>query len=404
MIKINYAEIKNVLFNIKNHHLVLLSIIFALLIALFATLYLQGDSNLKAKIAELKIKEINLNGRLASVSAKLKNLEKRDEYLINKKNSEEIKNIQDTYNRALISYQKILDFNGDKKKLPDFEKLFAKILKLLSEKNYSSASASIADLDKQIDDASMKAAQTFTIPENVKTGNTPPSSGFASQKVSVEGLGDYLVSIVSADLGSTRVIVDTATDDGCRDNCPVLPLGDYVSRNGAFAGINGSYFCPAAYPQCAGKTNTYDTLLMNKNKRYFNSDNNVYSTVPAVIFFDGSIRFVSQSLEWGRDTSPNGVLANHPLMVFNNQVAFGGNSDPKQGSKGPRGFVGATGNTVYIGIVYNATVAEAARVLNKMGIHNALNLDSGGSTALWSGGYKAGPGRNIPNAILFVRK
>ena len=25
----------------------------------------------------------------------------------------------------------------------------------------------------------------------------------------------------------------------------------------------------------------------------------------------------------------------------------------------------------------------------------------GGSTALWFGGYKAGPGRNIPNAIIF---
>ncbi|EKD65606.1 MAG: hypothetical protein ACD_50C00035G0001, partial [uncultured bacterium] len=24
--------------------------------------------------------------------------------------------------------------------------------------------------------------------------------------------------------------------------------------------------------------------------------------------------------------------------------------------------------------------------------------------ALWAGGYKAGPGRNIPNAILFVGK
>ena len=45
-----------------------------------------------------------------------------------------------------------------------------------------------------------------------------------------------------------------------------------------------------------------------------------------------------------------------------------------------------------------------SQVLKAMGLENALNLDSGGSVALWSGGYKAGPGRNIPNAILFVRK
>ena len=45
-----------------------------------------------------------------------------------------------------------------------------------------------------------------------------------------------------------------------------------------------------------------------------------------------------------------------------------------------------------------------ARVLHAMGMQNALNLDSGGSTALYSGGYKVGPGRNIPNAIVLVKK
>ena len=59
---------------------------------------------------------------------------------------------------------------------------------------------------------------------------------------------------------------------------------------------------------------------------------------------------------------------------------------------------------VYIGIVRGASVGEAALVLKEMGIKNAINLDSGGSSALWFGGYKAGPGRNIPNAILFVKK
>lgn len=62
------------------------------------------------------------------------------------------------------------------------------------------------------------------------------------------------------------------------------------------------------------------------------------------------------------------------------------------------------GNTVYIGFVYNATMGESARTLKALGMENAMNLDEGGSTALWYGGYKLGPGRNIPNAILFVRK
>ena len=59
---------------------------------------------------------------------------------------------------------------------------------------------------------------------------------------------------------------------------------------------------------------------------------------------------------------------------------------------------------VYIGIVYQASMGESAKVLKALGMDGALNLDQGGSTTLWSGGYKAGPGRGIPNAILFVQR
>ena len=49
-------------------------------------------------------------------------------------------------------------------------------------------------------------------------------------------------------------------------------------------------------------------------------------------------------------------------------------------------------------------MGESAKVLKALSIDQALNLDEGGSTALWSGGYKADPGRNIPNAVLFVKR
>jgi len=111
-------------------------------------------------------------------------------------------------------------------------------------------------------------AQTtlVAIPASVPAKSTPPSSGYSRQKVSVEGLGDYLVDIIAGDLGSTKVIVDTASSSNCGNDCPVLPLATYVSRTGAYAGVNGSYFCPASYPSCAGKTNSFDLLLMNKDK------------------------------------------------------------------------------------------------------------------------------------------
>lgn len=234
--------------------------------------------------------------------------------------------------------------------------------------------------------------------------NTPPASGYSRQHVRTDS-GTFTVDIIAADLNSTRVIVDTASDSDCANNCPVLPLGEYAVRSGAYAGINGSYFCPASYSGCAGKTNSFDTLLMNKNKRYLNSDNNVYSTVPAVIFSGNTARFVNRSLEWGRDTGVDAVIANYPLLLANSEIVFNGSGDPKHNSKGPRCFIGINGSTVYIGIVQNATMADSAKVLKTLGLTHALNLDEGGSTALWSGGkYIAGPGRNIPNAVLFVRK
>ena len=183
-----------------------------------------------------------------------------------------------------------------------------------------------------------------------------------------------------------------------------MSLADYAARSEAFAGVNGTYFCPADYPSCAGKSNSFDLLVMNKNKKYINSDNNVYLTNPAAIFGSGFIRFVETAQEWGRDTGVDGVISNFPLLVSGGHSVFGGNSDPKQGSSGNRSFVANRGNTVYIGVVHSATVAESARVLKALGMDNGLNLDDGGSTALYSGGYKVGPGRDLPNVILFVRK
>ncbi len=143
---------------------------------------------------------------------------------------------------------------------------------------------------------------------------------------------------------------------------------------------------------------------MNKNKIYFNSENNVYSNVPVAVFGSGFARFIGASSGWGRDTSVDSVIANQPLLLSGGNIVFGGDGDPKKGSKGSRSFIGNKGSIVYIGVVHDATVAEVAYVLKALGLENALNLDSGGSTALWSGGYKAGPGRNIPNTILFVGK
>lgn len=366
------------------------------------------EGTLRSVSAEKAKNESELRKENTDLQNQVSTLKNRDEFKINQNNTEEIKKIQDTYKSSVTLYENLLKLKEKNPKLSgSFDTLYAAALKQLADKNYTSASATLSKLGDQIKKEEDKIAATQTAQvatnTNIPVNNQAPGSGYNQQKVHTDA-GDFVISIVAADLGSTRVIVDTASDNDCSDNCPVLNLGDYVGRNGAFAGINGSYFCPASYPTCAGKTNSFDLLVMNKNKHYFNSDNNVYSTNPAVIFQSGSVRFVGQASQWGRDTGVDSVLSNYPLMVSGGQSVFTGDGDPKKGSKGPRGFVGAKGSTIYIGVVSNATVAEAALALKVLGMDNAMNLDSGGSTALWYGGYKAGPGRAIPNAILFVRK
>lgn len=359
----------------------------------------------QSKIGDLSTKNSDLETKIVSIDAELTKLKNDDQYKINEALKKDIKNIEDTYKSSLGIYNRITDLRAQSVKTAELDKQFAKVLDNLSKLNYSSASSDLKLLTTNIEkeEESLKAAsgsvgqQTAQQLANIPVNNSAPGSGFSQQKVSTEK-GEFLVSVVAADLNSTRVIVDTASDGDCRDNCPALPLATYVSRNGAFAGINGSYFCPPDYPACAGKVNSFDTLLMNKNKVYFNSENNVYSSVPLVYFSGNSMGVRGRSADWGRDTGVDSVIAMQTLLVS------GGNPTGAVGGKGAKTFIGARGSTVYIGIVYNATFNEAGIVLKTMGIENALNLDQGGSTALWFGGYKAGPGRNLPNAVVLVRK
>lgn len=367
----------------------------------------QYQSLQQTRMAEAAIRTelLDIENQLSSASAELTLLQNEDQFVRNEALQEEIENIQSGFKRAITTYESILDLRGDGAKTQELEAQFSQALTLLSNRNYASASTTIAALQGNISKLQAQlAAASAPVPANVPASNTPPGSGYARQVVDTDA-GQFVVDILTADLNSTRVQVETASDKDCADGCPVDSLAAFVSRSGGFAGINGPYFCPAEYPSCAGKTNSFDTLLMNKQKTYFNSDNNVYSSVPALIFSGNSARLVGKSQEWGRDTGVDAVIASQPMLLSGGEVTFGGSGDPKQGSRGSRSFIGTKDNFVYIGVVRNATVAEVARVLKALGLHSALNLDSGGSTAFQvNGRYVAGPGRNTPFGIVLVRK
>jgi len=73
---------------------------------------------------------------------------------------------------------------------------------------------------------------------------------------------------------------------------------------------------------------------------------------------------------------------------------------PKFEQAGRQSVCAQQSSTVYIGDVLNATMADSAKVLKALGMDNAINLDEGGSTALWSGSYKLGPAAVSPRPSL----
>lgn len=249
-------------------------------------------------------------------------------------------------------------------------------------------------------------------PPATPTAPAPQASATAGDgysKVTVNtDRGNFTVSYIGVPKGATHVVTDAASDGDCRDNCPVLSLADYVSRNGGFAGINGMYFCPADYPSCSSSKNSFDTLFFNSRSRaYLNSDNNVYSNLPwLAIEANGNPLFYSQTSQWGRDTGIQAGTAGNPMLIKNGQNVVGNYAlDGKQQSvKSNRGAFAQKGNTIYLVVVQGATVPDAAAAMQALGMENAINIDGGGSSALWyNGSYLYGPGRAIPTAIIFTR-
>lgn len=376
----------------------LIAILFALLSLLFF---------LRQTIAGQTMSVNQLQKSLTQAQQNYLELKNQDQYKRNQDLQKTIGQIEDTYGKTSTLYNSLVDLKLQTTETKDFDARFAKILSLLSKKNYSSASADIISLTNDINQKSQELAAKNAPAANTQSApasNTPPASGYSQQTVTTD-TGTFVVSMIAADLNSTRVIVDTASDSDCNNNCPTLPLATYAQRSGAYAAINGTFFCPVDYPSCADKTGSFDTLLMNKNKVYFNSANNVYSTVPLVYFTGNSMGVRTASSQWGRDTGVDSVIAMQPLLVLSQQIVYSNSSDTKYTNKGTRDFIANKGSTVYIGVMYNANMTDSAHVLKTLGMDNALNLDEGGSTALWlNGQYLAGPGRNIPNAVLFVRK
>ncbi len=206
-------------------------------------------NSLNQEINRLQTNLSDSQSQSSSLSAQLNQLLSSDQIKINQELSSKIKEIKNVYRQFALTYENSLDYPAPKPTLTKIQSELAQAISLLTQENYSSASALIASLNQKLQ---LLKPVSPSIPPNLVTDSTPPASGLKRQQVSLNG-HQYWVDIIAADLSTTKVIVDTASNADCQNDCPVKSLSEYVSRSGAFAGINGPYFCPASYPSCASK-------------------------------------------------------------------------------------------------------------------------------------------------------
>jgi len=202
------------------------------------------------------------------------------------------------------------------------------------------------------------------------------------------------------------VITASANGDDCKDNCPTKSLAEHVKDNGGFAGMNGAYFCPPDYSSCSGKINSSDyAFYKSSSGKWLNKGALSWGDTGLATFNKSSAKFYKKSSDYGGGSVTAGI-SNYPSLLHGGDVVI--NSDKltsyQKDVKGARGVIGVGDSNLYLAIISNATVVDAAYVMKSLGAKDALNLDGGGSSALYlNGSYLVGPGRSLPNAIVLVK-
>lgn len=234
-------------------------------------------------------------------------------------------------------------------------------------------------------------------------------SGYSFQTVATER-GNFSVYLVKMRLSEVTVKTLAANEGDCDNNCPAKSLAQYIQENDAYAGIHGTYFCPPDYGQCSDKVNSYDFALFDSNTKSWRNEHTLQWYKNGLAAFNGGQHlFYDDIQQYYFQHGGGGVTAaisNFPSLVKDGQVIVDENEldNYQRTGKGARGAIGVDDTYIYLAIGTGATVPDMAYVMKALGADHALNLDGGGSSALYiDGAYKVGPGRSLPNAVVLVR-
>jgi len=324
-------------------------------------------------------------------------LQKELETLKAKETTDE-KTIKDVYDSLLVLEQKINRNVKAGLKSPDLTEQKDSWGNFLIEKDFASIMNGVNEqtsiLDKDYSAYLVKLEQTRVA-----------ASGYSYQTVQTER-GTFGAFVIKVAMNEVKVKTVSAASGTCTNDCDTKSLADYVKDSGGFAGMNGSYFCPPDYSTCGGKVNSSDFALYDSNEgKWEHKDALSWNETGLMIFNGSDPSFYRETSDYGGGGVTAGI-SNYPSLVKDGDIAVSEDdlTSYQKDVKGPRGVIGVGGSNIYLAIVSNATVIDAAYVIRSLGAKHALNLDGGGSSAMYiNGKYVVGPGRSLPNAIVLTK-
>ena len=247
------------------------------------------------------------------------------------------------------------------------------------------------------------ASATITVASPSARVNAAPT-GYSYQTVSTSR-GQFGIHVIKQPLSDITVKTVTGNASDCERDCPVQPLVEYLNQTNAFNGMNGTYLCPPDYSWCAGKVNSYDYAVYSSTLGTWLNEWALVSPQNAIVTVTGkTLRFYRHTYSY--DRSPvDGAVSNFPILLLGGLVVdTEAEQADYQKQKGTKGSIGTDGTYVYLSLVTNATVTESAYALQALGVMDAMNLDGGGTSAMFADReYKVGPGRQLPNAVVITR-
>ena len=246
-----------------------------------------------------------------------------------------------------------------------------------------------------------------------------------------------VISIFLFPLTTSAYSLITKTVDGHRVRIFHIPAGDsyrvtavamntgstlrsFVELGSGVAGINGAYFTPRDY---SGKSDSTNTV------RIMDGDGLSYSRYYPDTGINGIFGFLSdntpilvQNSIYGeaklRDNYNSGMIlelvsgiANFPILLVNsvdlvpryNQLGL---ITEKMKMISTKSFICRTvKDDIKMGTVEKISMLDISTFIRQFGCVDAINLDNGGSLAMYDKKrYIVGPGRNIMDAFVIVKK